>query len=260
MVMFNFLAIFLVKKIVTNSQAIRNDLESRTMFLSGKTEVVYYGIDSSRFRPAVNGEANKLRNELSVERPAKLVGMIARYDVWKGHLTFLEAASIIRKSRSDVKFVIIGGLLNAEIITPLRQYYDSVQERRTSLGLDQDVIMISHRDDIPELLRGLDIFVCPSKREPIPLIVFEAMASGVPVVAADSGGIPEQISHEKDGFLFRTDDSASLSKAILTALDEKNGNRAMVQAARTKIEQQFSVGRFVKDMEKVYGNVMEMAA
>jgi glycosyltransferase involved in cell wall biosynthesis len=257
-ILFNILAVVLVKRVVTNSHAIRNDLLKRTLFLSTKSQVIYYGIDSGRFRPIKEGEGNVLRGELNLPVSTKLVGMIARYDVWKGHTTFLEAAALVLKQRKDVKFVIVGGLLNAEIITPLRQYYDDVMERRRSLRLEKEVIVISHRDDIPEILRGLDVFVCPSKREPIPLIVFEAMASGVPVIAADSGGIPEQIAHEHDGLLFHTDDAVSLRQAILRSLDDTEGNRAMVRAARSKVETQFSVERFVRDMERVYENVLKM--
>ena len=255
-VLFNILAIVLVKKIVANSQAIKNDLLQRTVFLSGKTQAIYYGIDVERFRPAMDGEANVLRREINLPASTKLVGMVARYDVWKGHAIFLEAAASVLKKRNDVKFVIVGGLLNAEIIMPLQEYYDSVMAKRRALKLENDVVIIPHRVDIPQVLRGLDVFVCPSKREPIPLIVFEAMASGVPVVAADSGGIPEQICHGTDGLLFRTDDAESLECAILQTLDDPEGNRTRTRSARKKIEGQFTVARFVREMEQMYEGVL----
>jgi glycosyltransferase involved in cell wall biosynthesis len=256
MILFNILAVGLVKKIITNSEAIRSDLLKRTMFLSRKTEVVYYGIDVERFRPAKKDDINAFRQELKLEPQTKLVGMVARYDVWKGHTIFLQAAASILQKRHDVKFVIVGGLLNAEIITPLKRYYDSVRECWRSLGLEHDVLMLPHRNDIAEVLRGLDVFVCPSRREPIPLIVFEAMASGVPVVAADSGGIPEQIVHEQDGLLFRTDDAESLEEAIVRCLDHPEHSRAMTVSARKKIEARFTVNRFVREMEKEYEGVI----
>jgi glycosyltransferase involved in cell wall biosynthesis len=258
-ILFNILAIVLVKEIVANSQAIRNDLLRRTVLLAGKTKVIYYGVDVRRFRPSTDGESSVLRRELRLSDSTKLVGMIARYDVWKGHSVFLKAAASVLKQRSDVKFVIVGGLLNAEIILPLQRYYDSVMAERRSLDLEKDVVMLPHRADIPEVLRALDVFVCPSKREPIPLIVFEAMASGVPVVAADSGGIPEQICPGTDGLLFRTDDAESLERAILQSLDDREGNRVMTRSARTKVETQFTVARFVREMEQVYEGVMRSA-
>jgi glycosyltransferase involved in cell wall biosynthesis len=255
-ILFNILAVVLVKKIITNSQAIKSDLLRRTVILSRKTQVVYYGIDAEKFRPLNDRDANAFLQGLNLAPTTKLVGMIARYDVWKGHRTFLEAAASVLKKRSDVKFVIIGGLLNAEIITPLKRYYDSVLECWRSLELENDVLMLPHRDDVPEVLRGLDVFVCPSRREPIPLIIFEAMASGVPIVAADSGGIPEQIVHEQDGLLFRTDDAESLEQTIIRCLDHPERSRALAVSARKKIEERFTVDRFVREMEKVYKEII----
>lgn len=251
-VLFNILAIVLVKRIITNSAAIKDDLLRRTLFLSNKTQVVYYGIDIERFRPLRDSDVNVFRRDVGISSSTKLVGMIARYDVWKGHKTFLEAAASVLKKRRDVKFVIVGGLLNAEIITPLKRYYESVMDYRKSLGLENDVLMLPHRDDIPEVLRGLDVFVCPSRREPIPLIVFEAMASGVPVIGADSGGIPEQIQHGTDGFLFRTDDALSLEETLMKVLSMNDELTTITSNARATVEQRFNVNRFVKEMEEVY--------
>jgi len=253
MVMFNLLALFFVDRIVTNSRAIRTDLLRRTAGLELKTVTIYYGIDLERFRPRQQGTVNILREEFGIPGEVKIVGMIARYDRWKGHFTFLEAAGRLFKTRRDVRFVIVGGLLNADILTPLRAYYDEVQRYRVTLGLEEGVVMIPHRDDIPAILTSLDVFVCPSVREPIPLIVFEAMASGVPVVAADSGGIPEQIDHGVDGYLFRTGDAGALAGAVGRCLDEPTG--PMTKAAREKVEREFTLGRYVREIESIYGRL-----
>lgn len=253
-VAFNVLAFALVKRIVTNSRAIREDLLSRTLLLGGRTTTIYYGIDTDRFRAKTDGEPNRLRAELGIPPEKKLVGMVARFDTWKGHLTFLRAAAILLRADTNLHFVVVGGLHNAEVIRPLRAYYDNVMQTWKSLGLEQQVTFIAHRDDVPELLRSLDVFVCPSEREPIPLIVFEAMASGVPIVAADSGGIPEQIEDGKEGFIFRTNDPVHLAETITKCLEP--GSDALAKAARRRVEEKFHVSRFVREMEGEYEKLL----
>lgn len=254
--LFNLCAWFLVDTIITNSRAIRNDLLTRTIFLARKTQVIYYGVDPHMFHRSGSAEGNAVREELRIAPGTMLVGMIARFDVWKGHLTFLKAAALIRRQRPDVQFVIVGGLLNAEIITPLKKYYNDVMQCHRELDLGGTVQFLSHRNDIPEVLRGLDVFVCPSDREPIPFTVFEAMATGIPIVAADSGGIPEQINHDENGLLFATNDHVSLAAAILRLLDAPAERDRLGAAARRKVETDFSLTRFVSEMETVYEHAL----
>ncbi len=256
-VLFNLLAFALVDKIVTNSKAIRENLLARTLFLGPKVGTVYYGIDTDRFRMKAAGEPNRLREELGLAPEKKLVGMIARVDTWKGHITFLEAAALLRKTNPDIHFVIVGGLHNVDVIRPLRAYYEKVLATWRKLELEPQVTFISHRNDVPELLRSLDVFVCPSEREPIPLIMFEAMASGCPIVAADSGGIPEQIDDSKEGYLFRTGDAAHLAARIEKCLGP--GSDALAAAARRRVEEKFHVSRFVREMAGEYDSLLSGA-
>jgi len=237
------------------SKAIGEDLVTRTLFLESRARTVYCGIDTDRFRMKSAGEKNRIREELRVPPEKKLVGMIARFDTWKGHLTFLRAAALLLKKNADLHFVIVGGLHNVEVIRPLRAHYDNVMETWKSLKLESHVTFISHRDDIPEILRSLDVFVCPSEREPIPLIMFEAMASGVPIVAADSGGIPEQIDDGKEGYLFRTEDATHLAETISKCLDL--GSTGLAGTARRRVEEQFHVSRFVKEIQGEYEKMLE---
>jgi glycosyltransferase involved in cell wall biosynthesis len=259
-VLFNLLAITIVNKIITNSNAIREDLIKRTVYLANKTQVIYYGIDITVFRPRRPEEANHFRNEMSVPVGTVLIGMVARFDVWKGHKTYLTAAANILKKKNNVRFVVIGGLFNQAEVPAIQKYYDEVMNLRARLGIDKKLLFIQNRSDMPEVLRGLDILVCPSIREPIPLIVFEAMASGLPVIGADSGGIPEQIENGKDGLLFRTDEAASLETAILLAIDSPAQCAKFASAAREKMEEKFGLNRYVATMEQQYIDMMASGA
>jgi glycosyltransferase involved in cell wall biosynthesis len=250
--LFNVLARLLVTKIITNSRAIREDLRDRTMFLGDRFGTIYYGFDTDVYRPLHAGEENLFRSRFGVPGGMRIVAMAGRFDTWKGHITFLNAAERILARRDDVRFFVIGGLFHDTVNPELRRYYDSVMECHRTLQLGEKLRFIPHQQDMPEILRGLDILVCPSHREPIPLILFEGMASGLPVIGADSGGIPEQIENEDSGLLFRTGNAADLAACIIRYLDSPEECCRAGIRARERVMQHFSLGRYVREIESTY--------
>ena len=204
-IVFNILALFLVKKIATNSRAVSEDVKRKTFFLSHKIGTIYMGVDAELFRPMRNGEVNLLRHELGLDPEMKLVGMVGRYDPSKGHKIFLQAASIISRSRRDVKFIVIGGLLFADVFPLFESYRQEVMEFCHRAGLGGDVVFLPHREDMPEVIRSLDVFVLPSINEGFGLVVLEAIASGVPVVASRGVGALEPVGDLESVFPAETE-------------------------------------------------------
>jgi len=235
--------------------AVQSDLQKRTLFLRQKIVQIYKAIDPMPFQRPSRDRIDTFRQQLGVVNGRKLVGMVGRFDTWKGHTTFLEAASYLSQMRKDLRFVIVGGLLNADVLPSLRRYYDKVIRLRRNLRLESAVPILPHRSDMPEVLRGLDVLVCPSIREPIPMIILEAMAAGVPVVASDSGGNVEQIDDGADGFLFRTGDKVSLARAVSRCLEASSIPHVTAQA-RKRLESQFGLSRYARAMEQLYEDVV----
>ncbi len=188
MLVFNLLALAFVDVIVTNSEAVADDLRANTMMLSGRIETILPGVDTSRFRPADPGEVNLLKRELQIDPSVPLVGMVGRFDPAKGHQMFVRTAAVLHQSLPDLHFVIIGGLMNRTVYPGIDAYYRSVQREASRLSADRCLAFLPYRDDLPVLLRGMDVVVCPSANEGFGLIVLEALASGVPVVLSRSVG------------------------------------------------------------------------
>jgi glycosyltransferase involved in cell wall biosynthesis len=120
------------------------------------------------------------------------------------------------------------------------------------LGLDGKVKFLGFRDDIPELLQELDIFVLPSLSEGLPLSALEAMAAGKPVVATDVGGTHEAVIDRHTGLLVPPEDPQALSEGILCLLRQPELAKIFGDAGRKRVEQIFSLETMIKRYEELY--------
>jgi len=260
MILLNVLGLFAVKRIIANSTVVKEDLLRRTVLLSKKVETFYQGVDTDQFRPSRNGEAKKLRDELRVEPGTKLVGMVGRFDPSKGHKIFLRAAASVLQKRKDVKFVIVGGLLNEDVIPSLRKYLDSVIRCGEELDFGDHLVFLSHRDDAPEVLRSLDVLVCPSGSEGFGLTVLEGVASGVPVVVSRSTGALELVAGMDGVFVAETGEPLSFAARIHEGLERRNNPSFESQSpARPRQLKDFSWYEYAKRVEKLYDKVGTLA-
>ncbi|MBI3364622.1 MAG: glycosyltransferase family 4 protein, partial [Ignavibacteriae bacterium] len=121
----------------------------------------------------------------------KVIGFIGRYEVWKGHLTFVEAAYQLLRSRDDLCFLMIGGPITSRVAPQVSRYQEEVLRKVRQMGLNGKLIVWDHRNDIAEIMAALDVFVCPSDYEPFGLVVLEAWESGLPLVVTRTVGAIE---------------------------------------------------------------------
>jgi glycosyltransferase involved in cell wall biosynthesis len=250
MIVFNILAVVLVKKIIVHSLLVQKDLIKKTFFLSHKISTLYQGVDTSVFKPLHNGEVNVLKRELGVSAEVNLVGMVGRYDPAKGHKIFLEAASLVLQEDHNVKFVAVGGLLFADVFPFFKNYYDEVLEYARRLGVERHVVFLPHRNDIPEVMRSLDVLVLPSVNEGFGLVVLEALASSVPVVTSPAVGALELVGDSTCVFRAASGEATSFARHILSAVEfvRKNPHRC---TERERISQ-FSWETSSQQYEQVY--------
>lgn len=120
------------------------------------------------------------------------------------------------------------------------------------LALSKLVWLAGDREDIPELLRCMDIFVLPSLGEGISNTVLEAMATGLPVIASAVGGNPELVEDQLNGLLFPAGDANALTRAIATLADSPALRHAMGRAAESHIRRRFNWQRTVDSYLAVY--------
>jgi glycosyltransferase involved in cell wall biosynthesis len=135
---------------------------------------------------------------------------------------------------------------------PLREQLGKVAEK---MGVKSRVRFLSWRDDSAALLSTADLFVCPSRHEPLGNVVIEAWAHNTPVVAANSFGPGTLITHLETGVLVPIDDPAMLARGIKRVLENPNLSRLMIERGRDKFEANFTedivVDQYIKFFEKV---------
>lgn len=124
------------------------------------------------------------------------------------------------------------------------------------LNVANRVELVGERSDVPDLLATSDIFVLTSNWEGLPLTIIEAMMTGLPVVASRVGGVAELVEDGVTGFLVPPGDLPSLAAVCQKLLKDPELRRKMGQAGREKALLEFSLGRMLSEMKRLYKDVM----
>jgi len=171
-----------------------------------------------------------------------LVGVVARLQPEKGVANFLKAAARVSGISPNARFLIVGD-------GPLREELLGLARR---LGISERVRFLGYRTDSRALIGLMDLLVVPSLTEGSPLIVLEAMAAGVPVVASAVGGIPDQVRHGEEGILVPPDAPDALGEALGALLRDPAYARNLGETGRRRTENEFSHETLVRRIEGVY--------
>jgi glycosyltransferase involved in cell wall biosynthesis len=206
----------------------------------GKIVVIENGIDTKRYEEPDPAGVEKARGELGLAEDDRVVSMVAALRPEKAHEALVEAAGILARRRKGppVKFLVVGG-------GPRRA---EIERLVTGGGLEKSVLFAGERDDVPEILRLSDALVLPSHAavETLPLVVLEAMAAGVPVVASAVGSVPEIIENGQNGLLIAPADPVGLSEALCHIFDELENTQRMIERARDTVRQRFTVEKMLR--------------
>jgi glycosyltransferase involved in cell wall biosynthesis len=159
----------------------------------------------------------------------------------KGHRYFLEAAAIVARSVPDAVFLIIGD----------GELREDLERRIRGNPLLKNVRFLGQREDVPEILRAMDVYVCASISESFSLSLLEAMASGRAIVTTDCGGPGEMIRDGSCGFVVPVGDSRAIAERIAAflgdpSLGESFGRKAAQEAMR------YDIRATVNKLESLY--------
>jgi len=232
-------------KIVAVSNAVANFLKTGFFGDSNRIQVVYNAVAMEKFSKPY---AETIRDELGIPQDCILIGLIGRIHFWKGQDFFLNVVSVIKRSGfSQFKVLIVGSTYSG-----YEWLLQDLQKKVVSLGLQENVIFCSYRQDVEKLYAGIDILVVPSTQpEPFSLVTLEGMAAGKPIVATAHGGPAELIEDGKTGFLVPVGEVQLMADRVLTLIRDPALRKTMGINARERIQRLFSLEQYYQKIRNL---------
>lgn len=220
-------------------------LTSRVGVSPDRATRICNGVDVARFFPAPDGRA-LLEGSPFNACGLRVVGTVGRLQAIKDQLNLVRGFALFVERSPDIaqdfRLVIAGdGGLRGEIEAEI-----------SHSGLASRIWLAGERRDVPDVMRGLDLFVLPSRAEGISNTILEAMASGLPVIATKVGGNAELVQDGETGLLVPSRDPAAIADALMRFAQEGNMASRLGSAGRRRAEQEFSMEVMVQRYADLY--------
>ena len=238
-----------VHRYVALSQDLAGYLTQRVGLRASRVVQVYNGVDTTLFAPAQGGRA-PIAGCAFGAAPHWLVGTVGRMQTVKDQTLLARAfvGALARQPalRDRLRLVMVGdGPLRAQSLAILN-----------AAGVADLAWLPGERADVPDVMRGLDCFVLPSKAEGISNTILEAMACALPVVATQVGGNAELVDAGRTGTVVPSGDVDAMADALVQLATDRARAQAWGLAGRARVEQHFSLHSMVAAYQRVYDDVL----
>ena len=237
-----------VARVIAVSEAVADSLLKQKIFPPEKIRYIPNGIEVERFKPDASHalERESFRRSLAGDAPF-LIGITGELREHKGQEDFVRAAQLVVQSFRDAHFI-IGG----EDASRGREYRAHLERLVRELDLEGRVHFTGWLATVTPLLHALDVFVSSSRVEPFGLVMVEAMAAGLAVVATRTGGACEIVEDGVTGKLVPVGDVEAMAEAIKALLTDERERRRMGEAGESRARSLFSLDRMVSETEALY--------
>lgn len=218
---------------------------AKRIFTRDKTVLIRSGIDIREFQDVTCDKVEK-KKEWGLDAGCPLVAMIACLKTQKSPLDFVNVAKIVSDAIAPVRFLLIGdGVLRSEIEALIQK-----------VGMEGKILLLGWRNDIPEILRCVDVLVLTSLWEGLPRVFPQAMASGVPVVATDVDGAPEAIEHGINGFLTPPKDVHAMAEKVIYLIRHPKEAQEMGKKGRDLVDE-FDIWKMLAQQQALYASLLK---
>ena len=240
----NLLLFQKIDRIIGVANSVKEDVLKNNWFLSAdKVSVLENSVDYGRFADVSISKADA-KQKLGLPSDAFVLGTIARFGPYKGHNFLVSAFKKVKSEVPSAQLLLVGE-------GPFKQ---DIQQQAATAGIDQSVHFLGQRNDIPELLRAMDVFVLPSiGSEGMPRVLLEAMAAGIPCIGTGIGGTPEVLCDGDVGYLVPAKDADALAEAMITLANTPEQElKGLIERARARIRTHFSHDVVAKKLGSMY--------
>lgn len=219
--------------------------------------VVYNAVDFERFEPTLVDRA-AARVQMGLDPTDVVLAVVGQLTPWKAQDDAVRIACMLKQAHRGIKLLLVG---SAKFVAGATRYDNlayvrSLERLIDGLGVRREVLLLGEREDIPRVLRAIDVVLVPSWEEPFGRSVSEAMAMEVPVAATSVGGPAELISHGKEGLLLPPREPERWARALEPLIGGPALRREMGRAGRERAAVQFAVERHVENVMSVYRAAM----
>jgi UDP-glucose:(heptosyl)LPS alpha-1,3-glucosyltransferase len=226
-------------RFIAISEMVRSHMKEFYKLSDKSIDLVYNGIDTSRFSPATSAERKEAREFLELPDNKVIFSIVAHNFKLKGIKELIEAAVLIQEKRQDF-LVVVAGAGKQKLFLQLAE----------KLGVSQYFHFLGAVSDPEKVYTASDVYVQPTWYDPCSLVVLEALAAGLPVITSKFNGAGEFIEQGREGYVIsRPDSHKELATAMVNLFDEKVRDK-MGAAAREKISGQ--------TLEKNFGQMLEV--
>ncbi len=225
--------------VTTVSEAARNYIQKVDGIRRAEIEVVYTGFDFQKLAPNVD-DRRRVRREFSFEADNLVIGYAANFINGKGHLQLIEAYKKIAAAMPNVKLFLVGSGMLSEVKKAAENFAPG------------QIVFAGWRNDVPECLNAMDIFIQPSLSEAFSQVLVEAMGTGLPVIATRVGGADEVIINGENGILIEPNDTDAIYQATLHLYNDVRLRNEIAQKGMLSVKERFTVPIMIDRLMALY--------
>ena len=233
--------------LVAISPTIRRELLA-TFHIGGESQyrVIPLGFDLGPFAAIDDQDRAAARRALALPPNAPVVATVGRLTAIKQPHLCLEVIAQLAVRNSDIVAVIAGD----------GELRDELRDRAAALRISDHIRWLGWRRDLATIYAATDVFLLTSRNEGTPVALIEAMASGVPGVSTDVGGVKDVIDSSAVGSVTPAGDVAALAAAVQRLLNDSDLRRRMGDGARAHVLRKYAIDRLVRDIDEMYRELL----
>lgn len=228
-----------VDRFIAVSHDLGSWLRESCWIKSEKISTIINGVDVEKYNP--KGDGKRIRSVLGLKDEV-ILGTVGRLDPIKNFDILIQAFSELKYGRNKVKLLIAGEGKERK----------KLERIASETGVKDRVVFLGERDDLSNIYKIMDVFILPSRNEGISNTILEAMATGIPVIAAKVGGNVELIEHNITGLLVSPESADAIKKALSFYLTHPEIMKEQGRNARNKAVTNFSLSKMINDYSMIY--------
>ena len=233
-------------RVIANSKSTANFQRRINLVPKSKLSTIHCFTDLDRFLNTSPKSIGNVRSEIGIKETDFVVGVVGDVIPRKGQQYLFEAIEQIVAAVPNFKLVVVGRFRGDQ------PYVNRLQNLQRQLDLKSRVKWLGLRNNVQDYMSAFDLTVVPSIQEPLGLVAIESLATGTPVVASNTGGLPEIVMPNETGLLVTPKNPSELAEAIISMAQDPAARQRMGETGRRFVQENFNPEALTRQVESVF--------